>query len=151
MKLRDRLSLDAGYRFLYLGDAATGATATVVDGATTLRSRRVIPDVATTTVFDWTADADISGGFRIDETVAGGAQTYLHVLSFGNTVTTATRSDAGGRQGVLVELADDRDVTVRFSPTGVDGTITITAAGGGTLVSAALTASVPAVPELAPG
>ena len=102
-------------------------------------------------MFDWTADADMSGGFRIDETVAGGAQTFLHVLSFGNSVTTATRSDAAGRQGVLIELADGRDVTVRFSPTGVDGTLLITAAGGGTLVSAALTATVAAVPELAPG
>ena len=131
--------------------AVAGATATVVDGATTLRSRRVIPDVATTTVFDWTADADMSGGFRIDETLAGGAQTFLHVLSFGNSVTAAARSDAGGRQGVLIHLADGRDVTVRFSTTGVDGALVITAAGGGTLVSTALTATVSAVPELASG
>jgi type 1 fimbria pilin len=102
-------------------------------------------------VFDWTADADMSGGFRVDEAVAGGAQTFLHVLSFGNSVTATTRSDAGGRQGVLIELADGRDVTVRFSTTGVDGTLLITAAGGGTVVSAALAATVSAVPELSPG
>lgn len=33
MKLRDRLSLDAGYRFLYLGDAATGAVTEIATGA----------------------------------------------------------------------------------------------------------------------
>lgn len=131
--------------------AVAGPTATVADGATTLRSRRVIPDVATTTVFDWTADPDMSGGFRLDETVAGGTRTFLHVLSFGDTVTAASRSDAGGRQGTVIQLADGRDVTVRFSITGVDGTLLITAPGGATLVATALSPSVSTLPELAPG
>ncbi len=127
----------------------TGPAATVTSAETTLHSQRIIPASAQTTVFDWTSDGDMTGGFRLDETVAGGANTFLHVLSFGDSVTTAVRSDADGRQGVAITLADGRQVTARFSTAGVDGTLLITAAGGSTVVSTPLSATVTALPELA--
>jgi hypothetical protein len=127
--------------------SVAGSTATVIAGATTMRSRRVIPDAASVSTFDWTTDPDMSGGFRLDETVAGGANTFLHVLSFGTAVTSATRGDAGGRQGVIISFADGRTATVRFSPTDVDGTLSISGPGGTTSVS--LLPGVQAPPELA--
>jgi hypothetical protein len=125
-----------------------GTTATVTAGGTTLRSQRVIPDSATTSVLDWTADPDMSGGFRIDEAVAGGTNTFLHVLSFGSSVASAVRSDAGDRQGVAIGLADGRQVTVRFSTSGVDGTLTVT--GPGAPVNTPLVAGIQVPAELTP-
>jgi len=125
--------------------AISGATATIDGAAADLIVRRLAPSSASATVFDWTGDGDFHGGFRLDETVAAGAQQYLHVLSLGGAVTSAARSDAGGRIGAQISLADGRTATVRFGASGVDGTLEIT--GGATSVSETLTTGVDPLPE----
>jgi hypothetical protein len=131
----------------------SGATATVTRGSEVMTVRRVISPTVTTSVFDWTTDSDFSGGFRLDERAAGGANTFLHVLSFGTAaapmVTAVVRSDAGGRQGVQVTLADGRVAIVRFGTNGVDGTLELRAANGAVTQSVALDAGVRTLPELA--
>ena len=128
-----------------------GTTATVTRGTEVMTMRRVISPAVTTSVFDWTTDGDFSGGYRIDERAAGGANTFLHVLSFGTAaapmVTAVVRSDAGGRQGVQVTFADGRVAIVRFSTTGVNGTLELRAANGTVTQSVVLNAGVRTLPE----
>lgn len=128
-----------------------GATATFAGTDETMTLQRVIPAAATTSVFDWSTDSEYSGGFRLDEAVAGGSNTFLHVLSFGAaagaTVSSAVRSDAVGRQGVQITFADGRVALVRFSTTGVDGTLELRSATGTVTQSVALNVGVRTLPE----
>lgn len=123
-----------------------GAAATIASGPTELHLARVIPATATTTVFDWSTDDDMSGGYRLDTARAGGSNTFLHVLSFDDAVTSTVRSDASGRQGVTLTLTDGRTVTLRFSPTAVDTTLRIE--GGPSPAAMTLGPSVDSLPEL---
>lgn len=128
-----------------------GATATFAGTDETMTLQRVIPAAATTSVFDWSTDSEYSGGFRLDEAVAGGSNTFLHVLSFGAaagaTVSSAVRSDAAGRQGVQITFADGRVALVRFSTSGVDGTLELRSATGTVTQSVALNVGVRTLPE----
>ncbi|HAP78013.1 MAG TPA: hypothetical protein DCR14_18265, partial [Acidimicrobiaceae bacterium] len=147
----DRVTTDAGTQQVWqlnspVAPVVNGATATFTNGGHSLAVRRVIPAAATTSTFDWRT-AGFSGGYRLDETVSGGTNTFLHVLSFGTTVTSTTRSDSGGRQGVQVNLSDGRVVTVRFSVSGVDGTLEIRNAAGAVVVNAPLNPGVRTLPE----
>ena len=109
----------------------------------TLRVERVIPAAASTQVVNLAAsDSEFTGGFRLEETVAGGANQFLHVMWLDGAVGTVSRSDAGGRIGVTVTMANGKTATVRFGATGVDGTLEITGAG-----VQALTPGVSALPE----
>ena len=116
-------------------------------GTGSLTSQRIIPASATTSTHQWSTNSEFSGGYRFDEQVAGGTNTWLHVLSFGSSVTASVRSDSGGRQGVQITLADGRVITVRFSTATVDGTMEIRSAGGTLLQSAALDPVVRTVSE----
>jgi hypothetical protein len=150
----DRVTTSAGTQQRWQLNTPTlpvvnGAGATVTSDSTTMQVERVIPAAAATTTFNWISDGDMSGGYRLDETVAGGTNTFLHVLSFGTAVNSTTRSDSGGRQGVVIDLDDGRQATIRFSTTAVDGTIEILTSGGGTQVSTTLSPGVTALPELA--
>ncbi len=128
--------------------AISGSVATVTNGSTTMRIERVISPTAASSVADWSGDGDISDGYRLDTVAAGGTHTYLHVISFANTVTSAVRSDQAGRQGVVISTGDGRTTTVRFSPTGVDGTLSIVGPGATPPITAALVPGVVALPEI---
>ena len=149
----DRITSDSGTQQVWqlnspVQPVINGTTATFTNGANSLKVQRVIPPTATSTIYDWT-QAGFSDGYRLDETVAGGANTFLHVLSFGSVVVSSARSDSAGRQGVQVTLGDGRVVSVRFSTTGVDGTLEIRNAAGAVVVNAALNPGVRSLPELA--
>jgi len=149
----DRITSDSGTQQVWqlnspVQPVINGTTATFTNGANSLKVQRVIPATATSTTYDWT-QAGFSDGYRLDETVAGGANTFLHVLSFGSVVVSSARSDSAGRQGVQVTLGDGRVVSVRFSTTGVDGTLEIRNAAGAVVVNAALNPGVRSLPELA--
>jgi hypothetical protein len=122
--------------------AVSGARATFAGAAHTLRVERVMPASATTAVHSWASDSEYDGGYRLDAQVAGGTNQFLHVLWLDGAVGTVTRSDAGGKLGVAIGLAGGKTATVRFSPTGVDGTLAIT---GGPSVD--LVPGVAALPE----
>nr|MBP8211910.1 hypothetical protein [Ilumatobacteraceae bacterium] len=63
------------------------------------------------------------------------------------TVSSAVRSDAVGRQGVQITFADGRVALVRFSTTGVDGTLELRSATGTVTQSVALNVGVRTLPE----
>ncbi len=121
--------------------ALSGARASITGDAHTLRSERIVPSAADAAVHDWTDDGDVTAGFRLDETIAGGDNVLLHVLWLDSAVTAVTRSDGDGRTGVTITLAGGAAATVRFGADGVDGTLDL---GGGTV---ALSSGVAALPE----
>lgn len=100
--------------------------ATLAGDAATLVIRRISPDDADSSVFDWTVDDDMSGGFRIDTAHASpdGASRFLHVLSTDGAVTAATPSHAGSQLGVELTL-NGGDARVRFESDGPGGELVL--------------------------
>ena len=96
----------------------------------TLRLQRILPATGATRA-SVALSGDFTAGHRYQLTAPAGANTFLNVLSTDNAVTSAVGSNAGGRLGVTVTLADGKVYTVRFSTTGVDGTLEL--AGGSTV------------------
>jgi hypothetical protein len=123
----------------------SGNRATIPGTNHDLQVDRIGGDTPVTSVFDWTEDPDQTGGFRLDETLPGGAHTMLHVLSIAGTVTAATASDADGRTGVAITFADGRTATVRFGATGVDGTLEVNGPSGD--ISETLDEGIDSLPE----
>jgi hypothetical protein len=102
--------------------ALSGSTATI-NGAHALHVQRLAPAAAASSVFNYTADpsGDYGGGYRLDETMAGGDQRYLHVLSIDGAVTSAS---ASGDSTVTVSLASGQSATVAFDRTSIGATLT---------------------------
>ncbi len=88
----------------------SGARATFAANGHSLTVHRIQPVTATTTVHSYATDPDFRGGFRLDTTVAGGDQRFLHVLAVDGAVT-ATTAEA---DGVTVTLATGGTARVRF-------------------------------------
>jgi hypothetical protein len=97
-----------------------GASTTIAS-THTLRVQRLAPASATSSVYDYTADSDFSGGFRLDETSAGGDVRHLHVLSIDNALASAT---AVNDSTVTVTLANNLTVTVAFNHDAIGATMT---------------------------
>ena len=100
----------------------SGATATINNGAHTLQVQRLAPAAGTTTAHSLASSSAYRKGYRIDTTVAGGDQRYLHVLSIDGSVTSAT---ASGDNGVTVQLAGGGTATVTFNRDAVGASMTL--------------------------
>jgi hypothetical protein len=87
-----------------------------------LTIERVSPTTATGSVYSYATDGDFTGGFRLDETQAGGDRRWLHVLWIDNAVSPVVAHDANT---VSVTLANGTIAKVAFDPTGVGGTLTV--------------------------
>jgi hypothetical protein len=102
-----------------------GGEATIDGGEHALHTARVVPAAADASIDDWSGDDDISDSFRLDETIEGGANVFLHVLWIDDAVTGVAGSDADGRTGVTITLAGGATATVRFGDAIADGTLAI--------------------------
>jgi len=100
--------------------AISGATTTVTASGHTLAIQRLGPTTATPTVYDFTQNSDFSNGFRLDETMAGGDNRWLHVATIDGSATQITSTDGNS---VDLMLADGTAVHLAFDPTGVGGTL----------------------------
>jgi hypothetical protein len=100
---------------------ATGS-ATVMASGHTLLVQRLGPAAATATVYDYTQNSDFSNGFRLDETMAGGNNRWLHVTSIDGSVTSATSTDGNT---VNLVLAGGATASVAFNPNSVGATLTL--------------------------
>jgi hypothetical protein len=100
----------------------SGATTTVTASGHTLTVQRLGPAAATSSVYDYTTDSDFSNGFRLDETMPGGDNRWLHVATIDGAATNVTASDGNT---VSLTLADGTAVTVAFQQTGVGATLTL--------------------------
>lgn len=84
-------------------------------------------------------------GSRLDATVSGGNNQFLHVIWIDGDVGTATLSDSGDKRGVALTFADGGTATVRFGGTAVGGSLLISRNGRNT--DTALTAGVDTLPK----
>jgi len=98
----------------------SGTTATITNAGHSLRVTRIAPSSATMSVYDFRADPDMKGGFRLDERLPGGDQRYLHVLAVDGAVASAS---ASGTTGVTLNLATGGTTTVTFSRDAVGATL----------------------------
>jgi hypothetical protein len=125
-----------------------GARATFQGSSHSLTVERVLPAGASGSVVSWpSVDGDYNGGFRYQETVAGGQVRHLHVIWADGDVGTVEPSDSGGRQGVIVHFADGRTATVRFGAEAGDATVELRNAGGSVTDSADLSPGLDELPE----
>jgi len=103
-------------------------------GTNALTVQRVYPDTATVATQPFTAlvnqipgmDSDFTGGYRTTAKVTlAGRNEFLHVLSFGTSVSSVQRLDESGARGVRIVMADGRSATLFFSTTQRHGSLEI--------------------------
>lgn len=100
--------------------AISGSTATITNAGHSLAVTKIQGGALAS--YDQRADADLTGGFRLDETVAGGDNRYLHVMSVDGAATSAT---ANGSDGVTVTLANGGTVSATFTRDDVGATLVL--------------------------
>ncbi len=118
----------------------SGAVATIANAGHTLNVQKITGGTMAVTSMT-SVDADYAGGFRLDETMPGGDNRYLHVLAIDGGVSSTTPAGDAAHPGVTVRLASGHTATVTF----------VRDTPGATLVldgtAAALGAGVDALPE----
>jgi hypothetical protein len=108
--------------------AVSGNAATITNGSHNLRVTRVAPSAAAMSVHSFAGTADFTtGGFRLDERLAGGDHRYLHVLSLDGGASSV---NAQGETGVTVNLAGGGQATVTFERDAAGATLEL---GGNTI------------------
>jgi hypothetical protein len=103
-----------------------------------MKVQRLAPATATSAATSLAGTSAFTGGYRLDETVAGGDVRYLHVRSLDGSTASATVS---GDSTVTVNLAGGGSATVAFDRANVGATLTY---GGATTT---LGAGVDEIPE----
>lgn len=118
------------------------------EGVHRLDVHRVAPAGLQTETRNWPElNKEVRSGVRVDAADGNGiASEFLHVLSTGGTVASATRSDAPGQTGTEIKFADGRTAIVRFSTQGLGGTLDLRASDRSAQFSGALPTSVVAPP-----
>lgn len=118
--------------------SVSGAVATVSNAGHALKIQKI--SGGTMSVVPMTSvDADFTAGYRLNETMAGGDNRYLHVLSIDGSVSSTVSAGDASHPGVTVHLANGHNATVTFNrdTTGatlvLDGVTKALAAGVDTL------------------
>ncbi|HEY4239467.1 MAG TPA: hypothetical protein VGM88_06610 [Kofleriaceae bacterium] len=105
-----------------------GAMATESAAGHTLTIQRVAPAAATPSVYSFSAESDFAAGSRLDETMTGGDNRFLHVIWIDGAVGTVTPM---GDDGVQLMLDGGATFTVAFDHDDIGATINGTALGAG--------------------
>jgi hypothetical protein len=121
----DRVSSAAGTTQTWQLQAPTapsisGAQATITNAGHSLAVTKI--QGGNLASYDQRADSDLTGGYRLDETVAGGDNRFLHVMSVDGAATSTT---ANGSDGVTVALANGQTVSATFVRDGVGATLVL--------------------------
>ena len=90
-----------------------GAVATITSAGHALKVQKIAGGTMAVTAMP-SVDADFAGGFRLDETMPGGDNRYLHVLSIDGSVSSTTAAGDAAHPGVTVHLANGHTATVTF-------------------------------------
>jgi hypothetical protein len=91
----------------------SGAVATITNAGHALKVQQIAGGTMAVTAMPG-VDADFAGGFRLDETMPGGDNRYLHVLSIDGSVSSTTAAGDATHPGVTVHLANGHTATVTF-------------------------------------
>ena len=93
--------------------SVSGSTATISNAGHRLQVQKISGGAMAVTSMR-SVDADYSGGFRLDENLAGGDNRYLHVLSIDASISSTTSAGDAGHPGVTIHLANGHNATVTF-------------------------------------
>ena len=103
--------------------AISGPQTTVTASGHTLNIQRLAPATATASSYSYAANnSDFTNGFRLDETMPGGDNRWLHVATIDGSATQITSSDGNS---VDLVLANGTAAHVAFDPNGVGGSLTL--------------------------
>lgn len=94
--------------------AISGAAATVTNAGHSLKIEKITGGTMSVTGMP-SVSSDFSGGFRLDETMAGGDNRYLHVLSVDGAVSSTSAAGSTATPGVTVRLTNGTTATVTFN------------------------------------
>ncbi|HMG22227.1 MAG TPA: hypothetical protein VK607_12940, partial [Kofleriaceae bacterium] len=92
----------------------SGSLATIASSGHTLKVQKLSGGAMSNTPFT-SVSSDYAAGSRLDETMAGGDNRYLHVLSIDSTVSSATAAGDATHPGVTVALSNGHTATVTFN------------------------------------
>jgi len=93
--------------------AISGSNATITNAGHKLRVQKIRGGTLSVTSMP-SVDSDYTGGYRLDETMAGGNNRYLHILSIDGIVSTTTAVTDVTHYGVTVGLTNGHTATVMF-------------------------------------
>jgi hypothetical protein len=91
----------------------SGATATISNAGHALKVQKVAGGTMAVTSMS-SVDSDFSSGFRLDETMPGGDNRYLHVLSIDGAISSVSSAGDASHPGVAVHLSNGHNATVTF-------------------------------------
>src|SRR5262249_6392500 len=91
----------------------SGAVATISSAGHALKVQKLSGGTMSVTSMP-SVDSDYSGGFRLDESMAGGDNRYLHVLSIDSAISSLTAAGDATHPGVTIQLANGHSATVTF-------------------------------------
>ena len=91
-----------------------GATAVIANAGHTLTVQQITGGSMSVTAMP-SVSSDFAGGYRLDETMAGGDNRYLHVISIDGSVTSAVAAGDAAHPGVTVRTSNGHTATVTFS------------------------------------
>src|SRR5258705_11285797 len=87
--------------------------ATITSSGHALNVQKISGGTMAVTPFT-SVSSDYSGGFRLDETMSGGDNRYLHVLSIDGAAPSVTPAGDAANPGVTVAMANGHSATVTF-------------------------------------
>jgi hypothetical protein len=91
----------------------SGATATISNAGHALKVQKISGGTMSVTSMP-SIDSDYSGGFRLDESMPGGDNRYLHVLSIDGAISSVVAAGDPAHPGVTIQLANGHSATVTF-------------------------------------
>jgi len=112
----------------------SGTLATIAGSGHALKVQQIAGGSMSVTPFT-SVSSDYSGGFRLDETMSGGDNRYLHVLSIDGAASSVTPAGGGASPGVTIAMSNGHTATVTFvrdnpgATLVLDGTTTSLAVG----------------------
>ena len=91
----------------------SGANASITNAGHTLKVQKISGGNMSVTSMP-SVSSDFTGGYRLDETMAGGDNRYLHVISVDGSVSSTTSAGDATHPGVTVNMANGHNATVTF-------------------------------------
>ncbi len=91
----------------------SGNLASIASSGHTLKVQQIAGGSMSVTPFT-SVSSDYAGGFRLDETMSGGDNRYLHVLSIDGAASSVTPAGDASNPGVTVAMSNGHTATITF-------------------------------------
>jgi hypothetical protein len=92
----------------------SGSLATITNAGHALKVQKLSGGTMSVTPFT-SVSSDFSGGYRLDETMSGGDNRYLHVLSIDGAVSSTAAAGDATHPGVTIQMSNGHTATITFT------------------------------------